>query len=398
MDIIQKRIKENSMQKESCYLLKIIKYILNHQDGSIPLPDKEIDWGRMFELAKRHGVLNLVHYGVEKLPEEHRPNEDMCKILQKHAMKNVVVSVNQIEAEKEIMKAFENEGIYALAVKGICTKQYYPQPDMRSMGDIDILYQSSQDKKIKKVMVELEYGKSLEGRKHDSYFRAPYIGVEMHRELLAVDSKYHSYYNNIWNRVSVKHGCQYIHEMRIEDEYIYMMIHLVDHFINGGIGIRFVMDVYVYNRMEHIDWNYVESELQKLGLLTFYKKISALALQWFVMNCMENEEAEELEELATYIIANGVFGSSENGAAVSVSKSGRFVFLMKTLFPNLDNMKSMYPWLAKWPMLLPCGWVLRGAKSLLYRRGNIKAQFGVYQHGNQEYGEKLKKFYKKYNL
>ena len=58
---------------------------------------------------------------------------------------------------------------------------------MRSMGDIDILYQSSQDKKIKKVMVELGYGKSLEGRKHDSYFRAPYIGVEMHRELLAVD-------------------------------------------------------------------------------------------------------------------------------------------------------------------------------------------------------------------
>ena len=58
--------------------------------------------------------------------------------------------------------------------------------------------------------------------------------------------------------------------MSLEDEYIYNLIHLVEHFQNGGVGIRFVMDVYIYNRIETIDWEYIEAELAKLGLWEFF--------------------------------------------------------------------------------------------------------------------------------
>lgn len=381
------------MKSEVRFLLEIVKYILNHT-GEVPLPVEDLDWDKLFKLAIRHSILNLVYYGVEALPPEFKPDEEKCKYLYQCAMQGLVKSYNQTEATEELLRAFEEDEVYVLAVKGVCTKRHYPQPDMRTMGDIDILCQASQQDKIKEVMTCLGYEHESEGRKHDHYSRKPYINLEMHRELVATDSEYSTYYENIWDRVQPRKGCKYIHEMSVEDEYIYNIIHLVEHFQNGGVGIRFVMDVYIYNRMENLDWNYVETELRQLGLWEFLGKISRLAQMWFGTEVSYTEEEKTvLDKMATYIISNGTFGTARNQAAVSVAKKGKNQFLLRTLFPNLKNMQSMFPWLEKWPILLPYSWLLRGIRSIMFRRGNVKAQFNKYKHGDMEYGEELKKFF-----
>ena len=382
------------MKQEVQYLLEIIKYILNRKQGEIMVPAKDMDWERLIQLAKEHSILNCVYYGVDALAQEHKPDEAKCDILYKALVNSVVRNYNQIEGVKELFEAFEEEGIYALAVKGICTKQHYPQTDMRTMGDIDILYQPQQDAKVKKVMKQLGYDEHVEGRQHDCYSRKPYLAVEMHRELVGVDSIYNSYYKTIWERVKPKENCQYVQEMTLEDEYIYTLVHLARHFQDGGIGIRFVIDVYVYNHLKGMDWKYVESELRKLQLWEFYGNISKLAEMWFGEEMPSQEEKELLDKLATYVIANGTFGSTRNAAAVTVAKNGRVQFLWKAIFPNLKNMQSMFVWLEKWPILLPYAWVLRGVKSVISRRRHIKTQFYKYKNGDKEYGKELQRFYK----
>jgi hypothetical protein len=61
-------------------------------------------------------------------------------------------------------------------------------------------------------------------------------------------------------------------------------------------------------------------------------------------------------------------------------------------------MKSMFPWLGKWPILLPVSWVIRGVRSFLFRRKNIKTQWSKFKTGNEEYGKKLEQFYNKCGL
>ena len=39
-----------------------------------------------------------------------------------------------------------------MPLKGIRTKQFYPYPEFRTMGDLDILYKEDQTKKLKQVM------------------------------------------------------------------------------------------------------------------------------------------------------------------------------------------------------------------------------------------------------
>jgi hypothetical protein len=58
----------------------------------------------------------------------------------------------------------------------------------------------------------------------------------------------------------------------------------------------------------------------------------------------------------------------------------------------------MYPWLEKYPLLLPYSWILRGIKSLVYRKANIKSQFKVFNEGDMNYGNELNKFYKECGL
>lgn len=384
------------MKQEVQYLLEIVKYILNNKMGELPIPAKDMDWELLVKLAQNHSISNLVHYGAECLPPEHRPDEEMCKRLYQSSVNAIVRSYNQIEGTEELFQAFEKEGIYALAVKGICTKQHYPQPDMRTMGDVDILYQPQQNDKVKKVMRDLGYEQSMEGRKHDIYSRRPYMAIEMHRELVAADSEYGSYYESIWNRVKPKENCKYIHEMSREDEYIFTIVHLAGHFKDGGIGIRFVMDVYVYNHLDGLDWDYIEAELRKLNLWEFYRNISQLAEEWFGTDEDCDKESKELiNKLSTYIITNGTFGTQKNAAAVSVAKNGRTLFLWKAVFPNLKSMKSMFTWLDKWPILLPYAWVLRGIRSITSkkRRKNIKYQVEKYKNGDREYGEELQRFF-----
>ena len=387
------------MKQEVQYLLEIVKYILNKQQGNAPIPAKDMDWDLLFRIAKNHSILNLIHYGVDSLPEEYKPDASRCKYLYQASVNAIVRNYNQIEGIKEIFQKFEEEGIYVFAVKGICTKNYYPQTDMRTMGDIDLLYQPQQDAKVRKAMQEMGYDGRVEGRQHDCYSRKPYMAVEMHRDLVEADSEYSAYYERIWERVKPKEACRYVHELSLEDEFIYTFVHLARHFQNGGIGIRFVMDVYVYSHLKEIDWHYIESELKKLGLWEFYQRLSELAEVWFGTEiCLEKGDSELNDRLSSYIISNGTFGTLHNAAAVMVARNGKNRFLLNAVFPNLKNMQSMFPWLVQWPVLLPYAWLLRGVRSVTMRRRHIQEQLDKYKNGDKEYGKELQVFFEECGL
>lgn len=387
------------MKTETRFLLDVVKTVLNDKQNKISVPDAEMDWAYLIQLAKRHSILHLIYYGLEHLPSEHRADKDTTKYLYQCAMREVMRSCNQTEGTEELLHAFEKEKLYVMAVKGVCTKKRYPQAELRSMGDIDLLYRAQQNDRVKRTMLTLEYTLDAEGRKHDHYSKKPFLNIEMHRELVATDSAYSAYYESVWDRAQLRAGFEYVYEMSLEDEYIYNIIHLVEHFQNGGVGIRFLMDVYIYHRMEEMNWAYIQKEFETLGLWDFYQNISRLATVWFDPKSSDISEKDvTLQEMEKYIIMNGTFGTQKNQAAVSVSKEGKLAFLLKTVFPNLKNMQSMFPWLKKWPILLPISWVIRIVRSLLFRRSNVKAQFDKYQYGDAEHGKALEKFFEKCGL
>lgn len=260
------------------------------------------------------------------------------------------------------------------------------------MGDIDFLYQETQHDQVKQALLENGFTDYREGRKNDFYERKPYVCVEAHRQLVPSDSRYYSYCSRVWHRAHVASGCKCCFEMRLEDELIFNIIHLAIHFLEGGAGIRFILDVYVYNRYQ-MDTSYIERELIELDLLEFYHNISDLANNWFD----DGEETEISRKIGQFVLDNSIFGTAKNSSALAV-REGRLRYLRRMFFPSFNEMSSLYPWLRKRKYLLPIAWIIRGFKALKNKKKTIRAQLSKTRQGDVKLGRDIYEFYKECGL
>ena len=395
----QKGLEGWSMTAERV-LLTAVKYILDPDDLSAKerlRGTDSVQWSELLLLAQKHSLENLLYYILPELPEACQPESALTQRLKRAALVASAKSCTQLHAAEELLGAFEAHGVDAMLLKGINTKKRYRRDDLRTMGDVDVLYKPAQQAQVQKVLQALGYAGFKEGQKHDHYSRKPYVSLEMHRELVASDSQYAAYYEDIWERSQRKAGYAHIFEMPLEDEFIFNFVHLTEHFKAGGIGVRLIMDVYVYLQQDTMDMAYIEGELKKLGLAEFYHKIQAVALKWFGRPDSQPEEPV-VPALEAFILNSGLFGTQENAAALAVGQGGRGDFLLRTCFPSLKRMQSMYPWLKKWPVLLPYAWARRGVGTVLFRNYNLRSEYKKLTTGDKTLGRDLQDFYRECGL
>lgn len=379
------------MDKAQVQLIELMRFALNGNDRSLA-PAEQIDWAPVLKLAAQHSLINVVAAACANLPEGLCPSQEQRAAIDRHFHAMIAQESAQLYAAEQLMQAFEARGLYVMPIKGVVTKGRYSETYMRSMSDIDLLYKPEQDKQVKEAMKELGYGGFSEGQVHDHYSMEPYLSVEMHRQLTRADSEHSAYYEDIWQRCRPKDGCKYVYEMSVEDEFIYNFVHFCKHFLFGGVGVRFVMDIYVYDQSD-IDRRYIEKELKKLNLWRFYVNVSRLAQVWF--GKAEQSDAVT-QEMAEFIVNGGLFGTKENAAAAKVSE-GRVGGFLRACFPSYSNTVSMFPWLKRCPLLLPYCWLLRAIRAALHRKQNIRNRFS-YALADKDAGRQIAEFYKRCGL
>jgi hypothetical protein len=368
----------NDAIKKADTLIAYICAVLHGENISLTITTE------MITFAQKHKVQNFLY------TESKEPN------LKKRFSVSVAQVMAQEYATDELTCYFEKHGLYVMPVKGICTKKRYTNPVFRTMWDIDILCKLDQAKEVHLAMRSLGYKNHVEGRKHDSYFMPPYVSIEVHRDLVDGENVFFDYYRDIWKRCKPRSGCQYIYEMSLEDEYIFNLVHLVGHFRAGGIVLRFLIDVYVYECLD-MDRDYIAAELENLDLTIFYHNIRSLALYWFGTEEQKKsiQFTSTMQELGEYILSVGLYGSGQNLANLKAAQ-GKMRSFLRSCFPGYDSMKSMFPWLN--PLLLPYAWGLRAVRAMRYRRENIKTIWNSSMSGDVESGKKLLSFYESCGL
>lgn len=372
-----------------------IAHLLNHREDDIKL-DTEPDWEQIIALAERHNIGNMLYHILPFVDELYKPSEAQQNHMKKMAMQAAVVEIKQQAEIYRLMQEFESHQITCMPVKGCDTKQYYPKREYRMMSDIDVLYKPEQHKEVKLVMKELGYGDYESGLKHDHYFKPPYITVEMHRALVAANTSTEAYYDTIWERTKKREGFQYVKQLSMEEQYIYTMVHLLEHFKEGGIGVRFVMDIYIFLQNPSWDRKYVTSVFAELHISDFATNIEQLAMKWFGQNTsIEAEKDELLGELAGFIMNNGVYGNAKQAKALAIQKAGRIGYVKRVVFPNLKSMITLYPWLDKYPVLLPIAWLIRIVRTLLFRTDKLRTGVKTVCSDEMDRGRKLQEFYRR---
>ena len=384
----------DKMIEQGSNLIKLIKSVLKNEKVELSNPDFEA----IYKLSTFHSIQNMLFYAIKDFQNE--VNVELLKKLSKDNKMQLAKTTTQ-ELEKELIEEKLNElKIKYLLMKGSVIKYLYPSIDMRSMADIDIYFEKDRAKEVKKMMSDLGYDNEsyLHGN-HDTYMKVPFMNVEMHRDLMNECYEMSRYYQNFFPRL-LKGGHEYEYIFSIEDYYIFMISHAAKHFSNGGMGIRNVVDEYVYltHYENELNFEYITEELNKLGLVKFENNLKKLSKYWFDDKINE-EDKELLELMSAFIIESGTYGTVNHNVlknlmgkeAVDKINSTRFKYYMRRAFPPFSVMKQRNPSLVKFPFLLPFFYFTRLCKFVFKRNKNIDSEIKAAGQANKEDVEKIKK-------
>lgn len=345
-----------------------------------------LDSAYLYKTAARHQVMGLLMYGCTATGVS---DGALQQRLFMASCRNVAISEQQMHELRELFALFEQEGIDYLPLKGTVLKSLYDHPDMRSMGDADVLIRLADRDRIVSILTERGY--TLVGETdHEIVWRHPSLLLELHKRVVPQrDKKYYAYFGDGWMGAQPVEGTSHRYKMTDERLLVYLFVHFTKHYAGAGIGIKHMVDLWVYTqKTPHLNLSYVEAELDKLALLTFYRNVMHTLQVWF-----GGAEMTERDAFITDVIfQNGVFGSEENSAVARVSqntaqdavKNTKLRRVLLLAFPPYSSMKYIYPILQQWPILLPVMWPVRILRTLLFRRGKIASEMEGVQNLSDE--------------
>ena len=217
------------------------------------IPDslKEADWEEIYAIAKKQALLCVLFHGIQRLPKESAPEQKL--LMQWMAMAEMIrkQNIRLFQDSVKVCQNFENEGFPNCILKGQGNALLYPDPYMRTPGDIDI-YLSGGRKKIMKYVDQVCPNQVM--RYHHVDFPVMKTAIEVHFTPSYMFCPIHNRRMQKWfkevmgeqckHRASLPDGYGVIHVPMVSFNVIYILSHLYRHIFTEGIGLRQLLDYY----------------------------------------------------------------------------------------------------------------------------------------------------------
>lgn len=373
-------------------LVTLIRSALTGQ--RYPLPE-DFSITDTLEQAKKHGITAMAFYGACNCGVDAACPAMQMAFLQ--VCRCIAVAEQQNAEADSLLRCLESHGIAYLPLKGLCNRGLYPKPEMRMMGDADILIRTEQYDTIRPLMTELGYEEGVVSD-HEFVWKKPTLYVELHRRLIpSYNRDYYAYFGDGWSLAKPVSGGSPRHMMAPEDELIYLFTHFAKHYRDSGIGIRHPVDIWVFEQ-HHPELNraYLQKELKKLQLWEFYRNTSRMLEVWFT-----GKDGDEITDFMTNVIfTSGQYGRLETNmvsAALKDTKSQKSLLrirvgkILRSVFPPCAVLRDAYPILEKAPVLLPFVWFYHLIRRLTDRKKmvNYTKRISVDQETISDYQRSL---------
>jgi len=347
------------VKKEFELLIALVREQMTGQPAVFP---DEYDLEQLFRQAKTHKLEPFIYSALCQRPEI--PKDALSAL--ENACNQAICRDPQFDYYRaRITQELTKRQVRHVYMRGICLKHDYPEPALRTMSDMDILVEAKDFPVIRLVMLAMEARPLQSDGNHRSYMLPGGLNVEFHPNLLHCSSPVGTGVNPGWQYVPQGQG-QGEAFMTEEGFYLNVMTHLANHFASGGVGVRFVLDIWVCRHLRKAkpDRSFVEQELARIGLLAFARNIERLAEVWFSQ--MPSEPL--LEELGEYILTSGSHGNIDRAVlnAASISGSGSTALWRKAFYPK-EDLLNRYDWVRGRRWLLPVAWLVRAFRAVTRR-------------------------------
>ena len=293
----------------------------------IPGSLKEVDWKELYVIAKKQALLGVLFFGIRRLPKELAPEQKL--LMQWMVMAEQIRKQNTrlfLDSVK-VCQNFENECFANCILKGQGNALLYPDPYMRTPGDIDI-YLAGGRKRVMKYVNKVCPNQVM--RYHHVDFPVMKTAIEVHFTPSYMFFPIHNSRMQKWfkevmgeqcnHRVSLPDGYGEIHVPQVSFNVIYILSHLHRHIFTEGIGLRQLLDYYFVLLKWHTDLTNLTDSNKSLPQMTLINtdldalrhKLKYLGLWKFAQ--------------AVMFVMKEVFGLSEDRMIVPMDeREGRFL-------------------------------------------------------------------------
>lgn len=241
----------------------------------IPGSLKEADWKELYAIAKKQALLGVLFYGIQRLPKELAPEQKL--LMQWMVMAEMIrkQNIKLFQDSVKVCQNFEKEGFANCILKGQGNALLYPDPYMRTPGDIDI-YLAGGRKRVMQYINKVCPNQVM--RYHHVDFPVMKTAIEVHFTPSYMFCPIHNNRMQKWfkevmgeqcnHRVSLPDGYGEIHVPQVSFNVIYILSHLHRHIFTEGIGVRQLLDYYFVLLKWHTDLTNLTDSNKSLPQMT----------------------------------------------------------------------------------------------------------------------------------
>ena len=215
----------------------------------IPGSLKEVDWKELYAIAQKQALLGVLFYGIRRLPKELAPEQKLLMQWMVMAEQIRKQNIRLFQDSVKVCKNFENKGFANCILKGQGNALLYPDPYMRTPGDIDI-YLSGGRWKVMKYVDQVCPNQVM--RYHHVDFSVMKTAIEVHFTPSYMFFPIHNSRMQKWFKEVMDLQCSNV--VTLPDGYGEITVpttsfnvihsHLYRHVFTEGIGLRQLIDYY----------------------------------------------------------------------------------------------------------------------------------------------------------
>ena len=318
--------------------------------------------------SKAQSVFPLVYSSLSKSP-------DYSKYLPAYySMINNNIQV--IEEHKNIHRLLSANNIPYVFLKGCASARYYPEPLLRTMGDVDLLILPQDTEKVDGLLCSNGFKKFADSGNqeiHIGYKSESGIICELHRKINGIPK------NEVGQKISEYFSDIIENSVLIDNEFIcpndfhhglILLLHTASHLTKEGVGLRHLCDwaVFVEKFSEQEFCDTFKNALNEIGLWKFACILTACCVKY--LGCAPKEWTGAVSEnlidsVIEDIFTGGNFGKKDytryqqikyiaDSKNHEISKSHPILQVFKNLVSKAKNKKLV----KKNIIFLPIGCVI----------------------------------------
>lgn len=360
------------------------------------------DWLVLFQTAEKHQVFPMIYEAVFRCPAAQQAGPQILAPFKQRTVRYVMLQTMKSNEFYGLFRHLRSSGVLALVVKGIICRSLYPQPDYRISGDEDVLIPPEQFELCHKAMLEYEMQLSDPTQDIQEVYEVPYgklgspLYIELHKSLFPTDSDAYGELNRYFDRVheraiEIQVDGVPITTMEYTDHLFYLICHAFKHFLHSGVGIRQICDITLFANTygKDIDWPLMRERCREIHADLFTVALFQVGQKYLTFDPVQAcypKEWQEIQVDETMLLMDlldaGIYGDGSMSRkhssnitlnAMSSQKQGKKVgnSVISSLLPSAKKLECRYPYLKKYPYLLPVAW---GNRIMKYRKETKQSQ------------------------